>query len=445
VIMVAAVLIWGAILLSLAQSRSIPPIMICNVLGLPIMGISFWVTSVAKWQFVNPRARLLPGFAAPHLAIIMAWFFVGYGLIPLVTGVFSPGIAALPALAYGVLCGSMFVWAMHTGRPFPMFLGLAAYFSPAIPSLGAFWSGGTPILLLIQISLIIVGLIALGAWLRELSRLTEDSEAYIIPTTAQSGSASRMEKSEARRNLATQISRSWLTTRVIDWWVDPLKARRARSVRERQKLLRFGQSGTPAWLRSLWILAIMIAVIGFNYLFTRQSVSSVPIIVPTALVFSFVAPSITAQLLAMQRPRMSTELLWPLTRREYIDGLFRNVARDTIVFWCIIIGIVLVLVAVLDAEYLWLDWAPAALVGTFAGLTVTYGVSMFAALIESGITRTLLLLLGFYAQMGLLAMAGLAYVYVGAVVGYAILVLVGCTGVVIIRHSHARWMRAELG
>ncbi len=442
-----AALVWGVIVFAMSRSPEVAPIMICTAMGMPIMGIAFWVTSVAKWQFVNPRARLLPGFTAPHLVIIAGWFTLGIGFVSLTIGLALNGINPLAALAYGSTCGALFVWAIHTAKPLLTLFSMAIYFSPAAGFAQPFWIGSSPTLTLVRLAVILTGTAGIALWMWRLATLTEESQAYVIPTQAQAGKASRMEKSEARRNVATQLSRAKLAGWIVDRWAESLIGRRARTAAERTALLPYGHAGAPAWIRCLWLMTIMVVVVIVNILVagTSSMTSTIRIAAPTALIFTFMGPAISTQLLAMRRARMQTELLWPMTRRQYIDGLFRIVAVEAMEVWIVTMGLLGASVAALIPELLRADYVVGLGVATLVSLVVAFGLSTLVALIESGTKRMLLLIVGLYLVAGLLMGVCAAYVYAGAVPAYGLGIIVLLGGVLLTRWSHRQWLCAELG
>lgn len=446
-IVILGIMIWAMVLVAESRSnRELTPMEICNGLGLPVMGVSFWVTSIAKWQFVNPRARLLPGFLLPHLAVLAGWLILGLVLLPCIFGLVHQRLDSLASVTYATVCGACFVWAMHTARPAYMVVGMAAYFSPVAPGANEFWFSEQATFVLARLVATLAGMTAIGSWFVALARLTEESETYIIPTSAQSGTASRMEKSEARRNLAAQLTRSKLAGWAADRWLDPLTSMVASTIRQRQALLGYGQAAAPAWLRTLWMMVIMLVVVSTNWFMVgAHSSGKMGMVLPTISMFALVGPMITSQLLAMRRPRMATELLLPFDRRQYVGGLFRTVRIEVIQFWAVTLLLLAGFAAMTDSEYLRLPWVVFVALGTGAALLPTLGIAMFCALIESGVKRILLLLAGIYFVVSILIAAAAAHVHWGLL--SALLIEAGLAGIGlwILLQSHQRWMTAELG
>ena len=65
-------------------------------LALPIQFGIQWFSAVAKWQFADPRARLIPGYAKPHLTAIFAVLAVLLVANPLLQGLLPRHPAARP-------------------------------------------------------------------------------------------------------------------------------------------------------------------------------------------------------------------------------------------------------------------------------------------------------------------------------------------------------------
>jgi hypothetical protein len=172
------------------------------LLMVPAGLIAYLLATHAKWQFVDPRARLLPRFAAPHLAVIAGSAVVGLIFLPSLAAIASR-LSPLGFLAGTIVVASSLIWGIHANSRLATIVFMAMIFSA--------YSDDARLFLLMPVSvsrffplhllLLVAGWTALAAWLVRLSRLHEEQDDYNIPVQAQSGSATRMERLQANRNI----------------------------------------------------------------------------------------------------------------------------------------------------------------------------------------------------------------------------------------------------
>lgn len=77
--------------------------------------IAYLLATHAKWQFVDPRARLLPRFAAPHLAVIFGLAVVGLILLPCLAAI-AARLSLLGYLACTIVFASSLIWYLGDPR-----------------------------------------------------------------------------------------------------------------------------------------------------------------------------------------------------------------------------------------------------------------------------------------------------------------------------------------
>lgn len=442
----------GALVLMVLRGSNMSnsaPMMLTNVVGMVAMAASFWVSHTTKWQFVNARARLLPQFGPPHL--------LAAGIILSVTSVAWPSLVALSLhasllgmVAYAVACSGCFLWTMHTGGQWGSILGLALFFSPAVPRLAPFWQTGFPQYDPIRILFILAGYGMLALWMRSLWKLNEESDNYFIPTMGASANSSRMEKSESRRMMARQLSKSWIIGLVADRWHDKLPSCRAQSISDRQGLLRYGFTPAPTLVICLGILAMVAIIGGMNYLMFASmqrggSGDAGRAFLAQAAIFPLIGPGILCQFLTQRQPRLAQELMLPMTRQQFIAGLFRRMGFAV----AMLVGMLTVMLIATA-----LAIAPTMITSTriavvpaaiFAGNMVGFGLATWGGLIRSTVLKIFALIGGLYAAMGA---AGLIYgLGESAGMSYALLCsgMVAMCGLWLIRHAYCYWLRAELG
>jgi hypothetical protein len=420
------------------------------LVGLPAMMSAFLLASQAKWQFVNPRARTLPGYTAPHLATLLLLALVGLGGLQSLAAS-RVGLNVLGAAACAIGIGACFTWAMHATRTIPNLLGLVIFFS-LMSKVGcnfwlhpAFAADGR----LAHLAILATGWASIGRWLFRLARLNEECQDYNIPVQAQSGSATRMERSQASRNMALQLSRSGLTRAVADWWHDCLTAYRPRTLGDYQRLLRYGFAAAPIELNLVMFGGMMMVI----FYFTGQMVSSdtgqmAPsdhgFLFGPLMMFSIWPGSVPGQFLTMRRARLAQELLLPLTRRELVDGIGWALVRMTTISWVTLalacVGLSLSIGVQLPARDRLAGW----LIISLAVQPYLLGFMTYIARVSSAAVRFALMMLGLLPCM-LAGMAGIGILHaagLGALLPYAALLV--AVGVAVTSYSRKAWLILEL-
>lgn len=443
---IGAIAIWG---LHSSNMVNTAPMMLTNVVGMVAMVSAFWVSATTKWQFVNARARLLPRFAVPHLIAAGAILTLTCIAWPTLVAI-TLGASVLGMIAYAMACSSCFLWTMHTGQAWGTVIGLALFFSPAVSKFAPFWQSGfaqyDPIRLLFILAA--YGLFAL--WMRSLTRLTEESDHYFIQTMAAAANSSRMEKSEARRTIARQLSKSRVTGWITDAWHNRLSGVRSETTRQRQDLLRYGFTPAPALVICLGILLMVAMIGGVNYLMFAGlsrvgSAEAGHAFLAQAAIFPLIGPAILCQFLTQRQPRLAQELMLPLTKEQFIYGLFKRMGITSLMLVSMLTTGLLATVLAVDPSMITptsLVVVPAAIL---SGNLVGFGLATWGGLIRSAVLKIFSMLGGLYAAM---ASAGLIY-SLGETLGLSYGLL--CSGALavlglwLIRHSYRYWLRAELG
>jgi hypothetical protein len=414
------------------------------IVGFPAGILGFLLVSQAKWQFVDSRARVLPRYASAHLRVLAIAAVIGLFVLPCVAGV-AGRLNALGFAACSIVIGASFIWSTHASRLLPMVIGMATFYSLMTQAGIVFWllperaAEFQPY----HAAIFAGGWLSLAAWLVRLYRLTEEDDDYQIPVNAQSGSATRMERSQASRTLGRQLARSATWSRPADAWHDRLAVLRTRWTGDR-RLFRYGFSPVPAYLHAAWLALIMFAV-GW---FSNQGFNSSPPQRGTAVgamwPFLFMASLFPGQYLAMRRSRLAQELLLPLSRREFIDGIFLALAR-TAVMTAMVLGAAAAALAWL--ANIPLAEGPALVVYLLLALAIQpyfFGMGIWMALFNSAMGRFAGMMLGMIPGL-VIGVIGMKLVQQGAFV-VAVLVAAATAGVGIgtIAHARRKWLEAEL-
>jgi hypothetical protein len=413
------------------------------LIGFPAMVTAFLIASQAKWQFVNPRSRTVPRYMAPHLAVLLFLAVLGLGGIQAAAAARS-GLNVLGAAACSIAIGACFTWAMHSMRMLPNLLGLIVFFS-LMSELGAgFWllPDQAPAGRLAHAAIFAGGWASILVWLVRLARLNEESEDYNIPVQAQSGSATRMERSQANRNIALQLGRSNLSRIAADWWHDRLVGRHELSTHGRQRLLRYGFAATPIEVHVFMFTGMMFVMFFAMGQFNPAGNASYAL-GPLTL-FTIWPGMIPGQFLALRRSRLSQELLLPLNREEFIDGAGWALVRVGAISWIALAVAASGLALSTGTELPAGSRLAGYLITSLAVQPFVFGVCIYAARYSSAAVRLAVTMLGIFPGM-LLGMAGIGIlesVGLGGLLPYA--VVLAAVGVLVVRRSRNIWLQLEL-
>lgn len=332
----------------------VPPMLAAVGLAFPAAITSFVLATQAKWQFCDSRARLIPEFTTPHIAVLAAIALFAFGVYPAVLtlagGWNSIGV---PACAIVVAAGS--IWTIHSGQWLAGGVAFGTYLSLMSNAGLNFWINpdNARRLLPLHGALLVGGWAALAAWLARLPRIREEDDDYFIPVQAYQCSSSRMERTQAARTFARAMLRSRWTQLPSDWWHDRLARIRATTAKSRQRLLRYGFTPSSAWMHAAPVALMFFAML---YFMTRTGLMSgqgtTRSILPSLNMMIIMPTMMAGGMLMMRRGRMAQELLLPLSRRDYVDGLLAAAAWSSLVTWLSMHAALLALLAALSPEML---------------------------------------------------------------------------------------------
>lgn len=379
---------------------------VVGVLTFSVMIFAYLLASQAKWQFVDPRARIVPGFATNHLIVLAGLAFLSVGAAPALLG-WSVRMNALGFAACSIAIASSMVWLIQGKAAQALVLSfgtISLMIRPGVP----FWLAPEYASLYwpYHLTLLCVGWAAFGGWLVRLANLREEQRDYSLPLFIQSGSATRMERVQASRvyaRLYPNGSQSTPSRLAGDDWRDRLAGMQASNTRARQRLLRYGFSSAPAWLTAVranvgflatlslfWIIKSFIDFYGDNFF----PFFSYMIAMPTIL-----APCSGM----MRRGTMPQELLLPLSRRSYIDGLLVGIARNAAVTWGITMVAVLAMTSLLAPQTMSVPFVVAFTALSLSAHLYAIGALTWVGQTQSGWRRLLTMLLVGLPAMGVIS------------------------------------------
>ena len=207
----------------------------------------------------------------------------------------------------------------------------------------------------------------------------------------------------------------------------------------------YKRQAVPIAVLCLGVLLGLLLFTGFNAAISGRTNLVTLAGIPGVMAL-FLGAGVVSARLAMRRTRMQTELLLPLSRADWVNGLFRACARDNVAITTVAGGALLTATLLVQAP-------PAVTTGqvvTFAAavlaaLVATFATSMQAGLITSGLKRTLVLMLNLYAVLSAGGgCVGLSF-WVGPIFGLLLAVVLLAVGLLLLRRAHRNWLNAELG
>lgn len=214
------------------------------VLGMPVLLFNDFVLHVVKWQFANPRARLIPGYLGPHLGVLA----VIQGVLLLALPMSVAAMAGVPCwgpLAFVLVLGAGKVWTTGGNRGVLSWLVLMAVVFSAFSENGSdFWFLDQQRYLPLLIVLVAAGLAGVLGWFWRLVQLTEEMEDYMVTPLGGWHRPSRLESSEQRKFEGHAAGRKGIVSWISDRWHDRLP-RPAKTPAARMALLDYGYSNIP--------------------------------------------------------------------------------------------------------------------------------------------------------------------------------------------------------
>jgi len=315
------------------------PVAVCFALGLPALLGCSWLAVIAKWQFAHCRARLIPGYRAPHLAVLAVVLTLLLVVNPVGLSMTSGQLSPVGALAFTLLLGGASCWSVSANRQFRGALVLVLFFSAMTEMGNRFWFVVEGPYTAIHGPLLVVGTVLVVGWLWHLARLHEEMDDYqrAVPWTG--WSSSRWERTERERIVGRQAARAGVIAALADrWrWHDRLQ-RLPASSHLRPELLQYGFGRIPGAWHALF-LGLGFAVFDL-FLFQLRFMQGVGGPGPsngqlnTPVLFALLLPTAAIGLMLQQRlPRLGQELLRPASREAYFNALFWTLAKQAVLFW----------------------------------------------------------------------------------------------------------------
>lgn len=434
---------FAALISGSSRNPAQPPSFLLLPLVMPIMMGGGFLVSVVEWQFANPRARLIPGFVGPHLLVFGMALVVILLLNPLLL-TFALGIPAWGPLAFALLVGGGLFWSVGANRGGFMIPVLALFFFSMTEAGLNFWFLAQEPNLALHGILAFLGAALVGGWLWRLVHLNEEMDDYQVTPLAGWNRPSRLESTEQRKLIGRLAARRGIHSWLGDRWHDQLP-RQAASSAQKQALLCFGFDRLPKEVFAVTIAVFMVALtVVLNQIIGRNDDSARSSTLATSLIITLgIPPAIVVFHLKGRQGRMAQELLFPLTRMEYLDGLLWALARELVTNWLVLL---LMLGGLVASGYV---AAPDASFQTVVAFTLfsaalqvpAFGIAVWLSRVRSGILLVICVYGVILAQEGLLSLWWNSPTFLRLLIVGFLIVL----GVVLIRWSRQKWLDTELG
>lgn len=314
------------------------PIGALPIMGVAAAGIGYALGIHAKSQFGNPRARLMPGFKRPHIAMLAAILIAWCGVCPLVVAL-AARWSPLGALAFSIAGTAAGIWAMHRRHAITISLAFLIFLSFATRPTINFWvrSASTPAVAAARLAILVIAWASIAYWFHRLRVLGEEDVDYLRPTLTQNGSRAPLAGQQASCASGRIIVPGSWQSRLADYFHNPASYVPATTIAARQRLLDHDLLARPPWIRAASIAAIGLGILAVNSLigmsFSVGAGLDLRDNVPMLGVMIFMTSAMGNGQLAARRPRMSQELMLPLRRQDYFQGLFASSAQYAFMIW----------------------------------------------------------------------------------------------------------------
>ena len=315
------------------------------LISLPAPFLSLILVSQANVQFAHARARLIPGFAAPHVAVLtgLLLFFV---LLCPVAVASCLQLDRLGFVALTIAIAAPTILAAHFSRRSLMIVSLVAYSSSLTDSGANWWLLHTESHRAWLAIIVLAGWAMIAAWLARLCQLREEMDGYQGAVQWLASRNPDRKTSEQSRLVVAQLRHDRFASWMNDARLNRLPVYRDGGLIHVARLLRFGfgtQAEVFGLFMGIWMAALTIFMAKFDLLSsgpTEKQFVAVRFYLWMGVIGSLIFADTR---LAPRRPRYGIELLWPLARGQFVDGHLAATASQWAAYWAVLnIGLVAV-------------------------------------------------------------------------------------------------------
>jgi hypothetical protein len=414
------------------------------VLGMPLLFAIPFLVGHVKTQFAHARSRLVPNFLLAHVLVLGSILTFLLLLFPSLLAVCG-GFSAWGLIAIALVIATPAVWGNHLNRWSWMLGSVVAFYSLMTEWGVNWWVLQSPNHLAVHVSIVIVGITALAAWMWRLAHLREEMDDYQRSMQWHSVRRSGSELVEERRVIAQQVQRSTFVSWINDVYLARIGKYPSGDGKSVTRLLRLGFSAQPMELQALvmavMFLAVSVFLMSFSYL-SKGGYGALWFIVQMSLLM----PGVWAgQSLAMRKPRIAMELMRPLTRGRYFDKLLAASAWNTAVAWMLLNTSLAFAMLGLSSDPITFQIGVIYAVLSLAITWATFGLAVRTATWNSTAGRLAVLLLGWF----ILAVPVLIWWLERAAIGdwpfIGVAALLVVVGGILIYSARRAWSNLEFG
>jgi hypothetical protein len=284
------------------------------------------VRAQARLQFAHPRSALLPGFALPHLLAIVPFAVSATVLTPAIITMTLTGdflfMAAVASATFAFVSGQYkFIHSEMIREVFPTLAGVAILTMSLFVGIALWGDGNIAFTPASSLTLIAASWTYMAVSFVRLLRLREDDTAFRASERSTAGRRLEAAGPWAFYGLVSDLT--WYTQKWLlsDMWNDRIDGYHGGSRQRLVRLLRHGYSAWPPELPAVWILAFCAGcAILFIYSSGQSEFPALWRLFPVLIALSFPGP-LAAGLVARPRSILAAELVRPLSREQFIDGL----------------------------------------------------------------------------------------------------------------------------
>lgn len=417
--------------------------LVSMMVGFPLLFAPLLIAPQAKAQFGHPRAALTPGFAGPHLILLTAILTLLTLIIPWIAAV-AANCSPLGMIALALTILAPTLLAAHHNRMLGMVIGLGAFYS-TMTSWGAKWWLNPEVgYELVHAVIVVAGIAIIGAWLYRLAHLREEMDDYQSFTMWPQSRKAGAEVSEQRRAVAANLRRQPLMAWLTDERLKQIGGFHGHRLLPLARLLKFGFQ-QQAFVQGLWMAVWFGGITLFLGKFTSYNSAMFGPSTFYLLAAMMFPGMFCGEWLAHRRPRIAAEMLLPLSRSQYVDGLLTAAIQNAVTFWLVMnFGLAVVTYAAVGAQLTLPALATMLLISASSAIGIA-GISLRTAVWPSLLKRLAVLsslMIVFQAPITIWARGHAQY---GNGVFLPVAIATTTLGLIMLRFARQAWLNLEIG
>lgn len=299
-----------------------------------------WLVMMAKWHYFHPGARLIPGYRHPHMRLLLVLLFAGFGIYPLVIAWFG-GFSGWNMMAFMIAIAAGVAWYSSERVSMVSWLPFLLYFASYTPWGEEFWASTGTGLLTLKIAILFVGWTVMLTWVCRLPEFELETPEYGQQGWELLNVSPRWWQQRQEEQAAAKQSRGTMNSKIVDYWHDRISKPVHDSRKKSSWLLRYGFDDLPTIYRVAKSVVTLACMLLFMQIFSRVYLESEASTEESSFQFLwffllcpvFVPGASASMKMADRRRLLKNELLFPMTRQQMIQGLFRSLTIEAAVYW----------------------------------------------------------------------------------------------------------------